>query len=207
MPYSFFCPAVTSAALARRYGVGFVLEPSRARGPQGAVFVVKVGDETLYRVSGASAATLSAVTATGTLPGEDAPGTPVPVTHPDPATWRLETTGDRPQVVRFHLTDVPGWHGTIDGRPLVLQRYLGMMLQRASPGRHLIVLRYRPPAFTVGLVLATAGVVGLLALLVVGPARRRLRARADRQGADDVTRTQRHLSRSRDARCRSIRPS
>jgi len=179
VPYSFFCPAVTSATLARRYGVGFVLEPSRGRAPGGADFVMKVGDEKLYRIPGASAATLSAVTATGALPGSDAPGAPVPVTHPDPATWRLETTGDRPQVVRFHLTDVPGWHGTIDGRPLVLQRYLGMMLQARVPaGRHVIVLRYRPPAFTVGLVLAAAGVVGLLALLVAGPMwRRRARHR------------------------------
>ena len=64
----------------------------------------------------------------------------------------------------------------------MLQRYLGMMLQaRIPPGRHVIVLRYRPPAFTVGLVLATAGVVGLLVLLVVGPARRRLRGRGDRR--------------------------
>ena len=33
-----FCPAVTTAALARRYGVGFVLEPANSRGPTGAVF-------------------------------------------------------------------------------------------------------------------------------------------------------------------------
>ncbi len=174
VPYSFFCPAVTTATLARRYGVGFVLEPARARGPAGAVFAMKVGDEKLYRIPGASAATLSAVTAAGAIPGEDAPGTPVPVTHPDPATWRLEISGDRPQVLRLHLTDVPGWHATVDGRPLVLQRYLEMMLQARVPaGRHLIVLHYRPPAFTAGLGLAAAAVLGLVILLVVGGTRRR----------------------------------
>ena len=176
VPYSFFCPAVTSATLARRYGVGFVLEPSRARGPDGGVFTMRVGNEKLYRIPGTSAATLSALTSTGALPGEDAPGTPVPVTHPDPATWRIVTTGDRRQVLRLHLTDVPGWHGTIDGRPLPLQRYLEMMFQaRVPPGRHVIILRYRPPAFTAGLVLAAAGAAVLLAVLASGPTGRRLR--------------------------------
>ena len=174
VPYSFFCPAVTSATLARRYGVEFVLEPARARGPDGAVFVEKVGDEKLYRVPGASAATLSALTSTGALPGEDAPGTPVPVTHPDPAAWRLVITGNQPHVLRLHLTDVPGWHGTIDGRPLALQRYLEMMFQARVPaGRHVVVLRYRPPAFNIGLDLAAAGVLGLLAVVTVAAVRRR----------------------------------
>jgi len=181
VPYSFFCPAVTSATLARRYGVGFVLESSRATGPDGGVFVMRVGNEKLYRIPGASAATLSAVTASGAIPGEDAPGTPVPVAHPDPASWRLVTAGVRTQVLRLHLTDVPGWHATVDGRPLALQPYLGMMFQaRVPPGRHLIVLRYRPPAFTAGLVLAAAAAAGLLAVLAAGPARRRRRVRAQR---------------------------
>ena len=179
VPYSFFCPAVTTAALARRYGVGFVLEPARAIGPKGAVFVMTVGAEKLYRIPGASAATLTVAPAGNALPGQDARGTPVPVTHPDPATWRLDTTGVLPQVLRLHLTDVPGWTGTIDGRPLVLQRYLGMMLQaRVPPGRHVIVLRYRPRAFTIGLVLGAASAVGLGAALMGGATRRRRRCPA-----------------------------
>ena len=36
--YALYCPAVTTAKVARRYGVGFVLEPKGAPGPQGAIF-------------------------------------------------------------------------------------------------------------------------------------------------------------------------
>jgi uncharacterized membrane protein YfhO len=78
-------------------------------------------------------------------------------------------------VLRLRLTDVPGWHATIDGRPLPLERYAGVMLQARLPaGRHVVELHYRPSAFDDGLVLAALAVVGL----VVVPLAARLRRRA-----------------------------
>ena len=70
------------------------------------------------KLSRAAAATLSPVGADGRAPGLDAPGAPVAVTHPDPASWKLVTDGAHEAELRLHLTDVPGWHATIDGRLL-----------------------------------------------------------------------------------------
>ncbi len=173
VPFSTFCPAVTSASIARRFGIGFVLEPSGAKIPQGFVFVRTIADEDLYRVPGAAAATL--VPAPGsTLPGLDAQGAPVTVRHPGPATWRMVTRSTGPSVLRLRLTDVPGWHATVDGKPVALERYAGVMLQARVPaGRHVVVVHYRPTTFVVGLVLAVLGVIGLVVVPLLARTRRR----------------------------------
>jgi hypothetical protein len=175
VPFSLFCPAVTSAAAARRFGVGFVLEARGAPGPPGTVRAATVGGEGLYRVPGAAAATVvPTASPTGPWPGVDAPGTAVAVSHPDPASWRVATAAAGPAALRLRLTDVPGWHATLDGRALALHPYAGVMLQaRVPPGRHVVVLRYWPGAFSAGLALAGAAVVGLAALVTVAAVRRR----------------------------------
>jgi hypothetical protein len=55
------------------------------------------------------------------LPPADAPGTAVPRADSNPARWSLVTHASTPVVLRWHVTDVPGWHVTIDGRPLKLE--------------------------------------------------------------------------------------
>ena len=166
--YSFFCPGVTSAAEGRRFGVSFVLEPHGAPGPRGAVFDTTVGGEDLYRVPGAAAATLTPVTASGGLPSPDARGTAVAVTHPDPASWKLEVHARSSSVLRLRLTAAPGWRGSIDGKPLVLTRFSGVMLQARIPaGAHTVELRYWPSTFTDGIVLAVCSAAGLALGLVV----------------------------------------
>jgi len=176
--YNLFCPWVTSATHARRFGVAFVLEHAGAPGPKGGVFVMKVGDEDLYRIPGAGEATMSPLLSTGALPAPDAAGTTVPVSHPDPTTWKLATAQTTPQVLRLRLTDVPGWHATIDGRPLALEPFAGIMLQaRIPPGRHSVELRYWPTQFTAGIVLAACSALGLSIALTVGGLRSRRRAR------------------------------
>jgi hypothetical protein len=177
--YNSFCPRFTTAAEARRFGVGFVLEHGGDPGPAGAVSAGTVGDETLYRIPGATAATLVPWTGSGGLPPTDRVGTPVAVTHPNPASWRVVTRGSQPQVLRLRLTDEPGWHATLDGRPLALDRYAGVMLQARIPaGRHLVELHYWPDLFTVGLVVAGLALVTLAALLV-GAALVRRRSASD----------------------------
>jgi len=166
------CPAVGDAATARRYGIGFILEHGRGPEPRGTVLVATVGGEKLYRVPGAAAATLAPLGRGGTTPPGGARETPVAVTHPGPASWRITTAGAGPSVLRVHLTDVPGWHASIDGRPLRLAPDAGTMLQARVPaGRHVVALHYWPAAFTAGLVLAGVAVTGLVGGLVV--ARRR----------------------------------
>ncbi len=164
-----FCPVIRTAADARLFGVGFVLEPGGKKGPAGSIFVKKVGDEDLYRIPGASLATLTPLGRDGTLPPNDADGSPLPVTYPDAASWKVATDATAPQILRLHLTDVPGWHASIDGRPLPLFRFNRVMLQaKIPPGKHIIELHYWPETFTVGIVVAAVTVIVLIVVLVFG---------------------------------------
>jgi Bacterial membrane protein YfhO len=159
---SVYCPGIDSAKLARLYGVSFVVERAGAPGPQGGVFVKAIGDDDLYRIPNAGAATLTPTAVGGRLPPVNAPSEPIGVTHPSPSSWKLRSDAVSPQVLRLRLTDVPGWKATIDGRPVPLQHFAGVMLQLKVPaGRHTIELNYWPATFTIGLVLAGCAVVGL----------------------------------------------
>ncbi len=177
VPFSVFCPAVTSATVARRYGVGFVLEKAGDSGPRGSVFDRRVGDEELYRIPDAGLATLVPVHGSGTkAPDSEARAAVVPVTSHDPASLKVVTHGAGTQVLQLRITAVPGWHATIDGRPLALQRFGGVMLQaRIPPGRHVVELGYWPVAFTVGIVLAVLSATCLGVALLSGWVRRRRR--------------------------------
>ena len=169
-----FCPSVTTAAVARQFGIGFVLEQPSHPGPHGAVFDMRVGNEDLYRIPGSATATLGQISKNGMLPPSDVPGTPVPVTHPNPASWKLDTDASTPKVLRLRLTNLPGWQATIDGRPLQLLPFDGVMLQARIPsGRHTIELHYWPDSFTIGIFLAALAAIGLLVALVISQRRRR----------------------------------
>jgi hypothetical protein len=173
-----FCPAVTTVRTARRFGVSYVLEVHDAKGPVGSSFVDSIGGEDLYHIPGAAAATIVPAPSARVLPADDAAGTPVTVHHPNPATWSIVTDAATPAVLRLRLTDVPGWHATIDGRPLALQEFSGVMLQaRIPPGRHSISVHYWPRAFSLGLVLAACSAVGLFIAGFLEWTRRKSRSR------------------------------
>jgi hypothetical protein len=171
---SVYCPGIDTAKLARLYGVSYVLERAGTTGPQGGVFDRTVGDEDLYRIPDAALATLTPLGTDGRLPPDSALGKAVTVSHPDPSSWKLVSDADSRQVLRLRLTDLPGWHASIDGQPVPLQQFAGLMLQLEVPaGRHTIELYYWPSTFTVGLVLAACAIVGLAGAAVVGWGRKR----------------------------------
>ena len=166
-----FTPAISSAKVARRYGISYVLEPHGAPGPSGGVFTMRVGNEDLYRIPASSLATLVPAPS-ATWPATDAAGKPVPVAWPGPSELRVATHSSSPQVLRLRVSSVPGWKATIDGRPLALTPYLSIMLQaRIPPGRHIIVLQYWPNRFTEGLVIAACTVLVLVVAAFVARSR------------------------------------
>jgi Bacterial membrane protein YfhO len=176
---SVFCPGINTVALARLYGVSFVLEPAGTPGPLGAEFEQRIGNEDLFRIPNSGVATLTPLTANGELPAADALGTPVPVTHPNPASWALNTDTVGPSVLRLRLIDVPGWHATIDGRAVPLRRFAGVMIEMdVPPGRHTIELHYWPATFTAGIIIALCALIGLATAWLVGRVRRRRTAAA-----------------------------
>ena len=108
------------------------------------------------------------------MPPVKALGSPVAVNYPSPTSWRMVTHAATPTVLRFRLTDVPGWHASIDGRPLVLHRFDGVMLQAKIPsGTHTIELHYWPESFSIGVGVAVATVIVLVLAVVVGRRRQR----------------------------------
>jgi len=169
-----FCPQITTAAEARVYGVPYVLVAPGTGAPSGAVRDGSVGGERLFRVSGAAAATVNPAPPTGQSLPLGARGTPVTVSHPDDASWRVVVSADEAQVLRLRLTAEPGWHATIDGHPLALQRWAaGLMLEaRVPPGRHVIALQYWPTLFTTGIVVAGVVVVAGAATVALQAMRR-----------------------------------
>jgi hypothetical protein len=179
--YNSFCPALTRASQARRFGVEFVLESDGAARPKGAIFDRRIGDEDLYRIPDSGEATLTPESPAGRVPPVDALGTPVKVDHPSPSSWRIVTRGHGDQVLRLRLTDEPGWRATIDGHPLVLSPYAGVMMQAHVPaGRHVIEVEYWPSLFTLGLVLA-----GCCGVLLVASSALALKIRRSERGGHD----------------------
>ena len=89
--------------------------------------------------------------------------------YPDPASWKLTTRASRSQILRLRLTDVPGWHASIDGKPLPLIRFDRVMLQAKIPaGKHTIELHYWPESFTVGIVIGAGTAIVLVLALAFG---------------------------------------
>lgn len=171
-----FCPLIKSVSVARLYGVSYLLEASRSAGLKGTVFVRNVGDEALFYVPGAGRATTIPLPSSGTLPSIGARGVPVKVTQPNPASWQIETSATTPQVLRLRLSDVPGWHASIDGKPLPLQEFAGVMLQARIPaGRHNIELHYWPSTLTYGIILAVMSALALVAAILADSMRKNRR--------------------------------
>ncbi|HMK62369.1 MAG TPA: YfhO family protein, partial [Acidimicrobiales bacterium] len=154
--------------------VRYVLEASGAPGPTGASFVAPVGTEELYQVADASTATVLPLHGRLSRVPVDAPGTPVPWRRPGPASLRVVVDDAGPALLRLRVGAEPGWHATLDGRPLALQRWAkGVMLEARLPaGRHTVVLHYWPDSFTVGIVVALVAVGSLVTGAVAVAVRR-----------------------------------
>ena len=180
-PPSIFFPWITTAREARRFGVSFVLELPGHPGPTGGVLDRFLGtphrvQAVLYRIPDAATATLTGLVGDETRAPSAAPGRAVAVTHPDPSSWKLVTDSHTRSVLRLRLTDVPGWHASIDGKPLPLRRFAGVMLEADIPaGTHTVELRYWPSSFSIGIVLALCSVITLGVGTVIALSRQRRR--------------------------------
>ena len=169
-----FSPTITSTQAARLYGISYLLEPFGVPGPRGSVFDRRLGSEDLYRVPGAAAATLVALKENGSFPDKYTNGSPVKVTHPSPNAWRTVTHSDTESVLRLRVSNVPGWHATIDGKPVGIFPFARIMLQvRVPPGRHVVELQYWPKTFSVGIIFALCALLGLAILPILSRIRSR----------------------------------
>ena len=177
-----FCPSIRTVADAQRVGVQYVLEPTGTAGPSGSVFVktIKVADlgpdqtlkpppdEDLYRIPDGASVTLTARDGAGSGPASSGTAGPVAVDDSDPANRTIITNSHTAGVLRLHLTDVPGWSATIDGRRLTLE-HASVFLLRADipPGRHVIELHYWPSTLSAGIAIAVVAFLFLVGWMVL----------------------------------------
>jgi hypothetical protein len=154
-----FCPSMTTATLAREYGVSIVLEPAHAPGPPGTVSDGTIDGEGVFRVPGGSIVTLQPQDA----PTDDPQAEPVALSDADPQHLGMAVDARSTSRLDIHVGNFPGWTATLDGRPLALHPLLTDEMQATIPsGHHVIELQYRPKAFEVGVVLATVTLVALI---------------------------------------------
>jgi Bacterial membrane protein YfhO len=185
--FSEFCPVIASAAQARQLGVSYVLEPSGAPGPTGAKYITKLrasnpspnvlgstsSYEDLYFVPSSGIVTLSAPDG-GRVAGQ--PAAHLGVSSSSSGTLDVTVHQTEPGTVHFHVSDVPGWHATIDGRPLALRSSSEFDLRAdVPPGKHEIELDYWPPLFSAGLILAAIAFIGIGCALSIAWLRTRRR--------------------------------
>lgn len=170
-----FCPSVTSARLARHFGVSFILEAPGHPGPTGTSLVATLAGEGLYRVPGSGLVTLAS-------PGSsaDRPQRVLPVRQGTTPTLTTSFTARQRSVVYLHISDVPGWQATLDGRPVRLRPWGGDMFAVDVPaGRQVLVATYHPMALTVGEACALIAVIALIVAALVTSFRHDARRRTN----------------------------
>ena len=172
-----FCPQVSSVRTARFFGAAYVLEPPGAAGPPGTRLVATIREERLYAVPGSGRATLVPLPR-GTGGGQNgswssswegsaaSPPSVQRAKESEAGTWRVTVHARTRSLLVLRVTAVPGWHATIDGRPLHLHTYDTLLLAAVvPPGRHVVVLHYWPALLTIGLVLAAVSGAALVGTL------------------------------------------
>ena len=165
-------PDIDSAALARRYGIVWILQPTRLdlAPPPDTRYVASFAGERLYAVSGASRFSLVADVGSG------ATGTVSSVEHPVTSSWSFTIDASAPSQLVLRVTDYPGWYATIDGRALPLSLYKGVMMKAPVPaGRYLVHVWYMPERLVIGTWLALAALAALFTWAAWPLARRRPR--------------------------------
>jgi hypothetical protein len=166
----YFCPTMSTATIARHYGVSIVLGTARAGVPAGMVADGTISGERVFKVPGSGIVTIEA---TGT-PADAPSGRSVAVAGEGTSGLHMVTDATTASTLYLHIGNFPGWTATIDGHPLHLRSWATIeMAATVPPGRHVITLKYRPRSFEVGEGLAVLAVVGLVAAGGVGRIRRR----------------------------------
>jgi len=150
---SLFVPAITSAGLARRYGISYVLVGGSTPPPSGMVKVTTLDGEALYRVPSSSQFQLIG-------------GGKSSVSIDDGAvdgSYRLHYIARKSGTLVMRVTAVPGWHASIDGHPIILSTYSGIMESAHVPaGQHVVTLHYWPKRFSYGILLAVLSLASLV---------------------------------------------
>ncbi len=117
----------------------------------------------------------------GLAPGPRQPFAAAGWTSTDPDRPALHVTTRAPGLLVMADSWMPGWTATIDGRPAPVLRgnYAQRVIPLPEPGRHTIVMEYRPPGFVIGCAISILSALAW-SILVVGRMVERVRAGVER---------------------------
>lgn len=155
-----FSPAITSAALARRYGVTDVFIPPGVAVPKGMHAVEDVS------VGGTVPAILASVPGSSRFSFIDqlhgAPAATVEsMSHPGDASYTIDVRVPKTSMLFLRLTYEPGWHVSANGKAVAVREYEGMLAAVVPAGTTVVVAHYWPRTFSEGIVLALVALGGL----------------------------------------------
>ncbi len=155
-----FTPDINSAALARRYGIAYVLVAPGLAAPSGMQQVAVIAGEALYHVSRSTQFSLL----------DAATGSVHSVTTNGNGSYQVSVTTKGAAQLICRVTDLPGWRIDVDGQRVIPHTFESVMLRVSlPPGRHRVEMRYWPARMSYGLILALSGAVvfGLYLLFVL----------------------------------------
>jgi hypothetical protein len=169
-----FSPNVNTVALAKTYGVSYVLVSPHQPMPAGMVPVAHLstnaGIETLVHVPGVSRFSFTS----------DADH--VRSSTQAPSSYRLVVDAPVASVLRASVTDVPGWHAEANGRALSITRAPGDLIALQVPaGTSTIELSYHPRTVEIGAFGALIAAVALGAAGAFNTVRKRRRLSPDEE--------------------------
>ena len=145
-----FTPDINSVALARRYGISYVLAAPGLEVPRGMVEVADLAGERLLQVRGAAQFSFAS----------NAEGSVTKVSTNDNGTYTVRVDATRTGQLVCRVTDLPGWHVTIDRIAVPIHEYDDVMLSIVVPkGTHEITLNYWPRRLSEGLAVAIGALV------------------------------------------------
>jgi hypothetical protein len=117
--------------------------------------------------------------------GSEAPQIPLTIDADRPNEVRVEFDAPRPGVFVLKDSYFPGWEATLDGQSVEVVRVNGMVrgVIVPAPGRHEVVMTYRPRSFALGVYAGGAALLMVLVLLAWSQLRRAVPRQAVRPGS------------------------
>ncbi len=171
-----FIPSFNNAALARLYGIRYLLTVRSSQGnteaPYGTYRVLVEPSFTIYEVPDAHRFTLVSSDLKDVVHIAEQ-GSAI---YGKVTSWRwvsdnhltITAASSSPSELLARVADVPGWHASVNGHAVPVKRAAGIMLAIPLPaGKSTIDLTYWPAAFTAGIIVAILAMVIILALAVI----------------------------------------
>jgi Bacterial membrane protein YfhO len=164
-----FAPDIDSVALARLYGIRYVLALAGEPPPSGMRLVERISGQALYLVPDSERFSF--------VGGGATKARVISAVHPSDDRYVLTVKTPHAAVLTGRITAFEGWHATADGVGIPVGRSSGDLLSVDVPsGTTEITLYYRPRAFVEGLLLGLIAVGGFVVAAVI-TYRKRIRKR------------------------------